>query len=152
MKLLRSENRVLAAAVGTIVATVMAALVVSTMYVDSSTLPPVGAFYQANDLGWVSFVRALSALIVGSCMYALMWSSAADVPHHRNEALRMRYIAKTILFAVAGSWAFTNFGMVVWGGFWHIVGLGFSILTSISAIHTCVVYSKTRYDVLAIEE
>ncbi len=152
MHLLREENTLLTATIGLIIGTLLATLVISTTFVNTTTLPPVGAFYNANDLEWVSVVRALSAVIVGTCMYAMMWTTASDFPRHRNSAVRIRTLAQAILFAVAGSWAYTNLGMVVWGGAWHVIGLGFSALTSVSALYTCWVFMRTRKDILAIEE
>jgi hypothetical protein len=152
MGLLHKEYRVLVGAIGMIMTTILLTMLASTLLIDTSTLPPMGAFYTANDLGWISFTRGLSAVVVGTCMYLMMWVTALDVVHHRNEAVRLRHLANSILFAVAGSWAYTNLGMVVWGGFWHVMGLGFSLLTSVAAIYAAITYVQTREALLEIEE
>lgn len=145
------ESRVLLSAIGTIIATIIVALL-GAVYIDTTTLPPMGSFYNANDLGWISALRALSAVTVGTCMYAMMWVTGADALHQTSPTLRMRMVVMAILFAVSGSWAYTNLGLVLWGGFWHLIGLGFSMLTSAFAILAAYTYVKTRDKMLTMEE
>lgn len=130
---------------------VSASTLLASVFFDTTQLPPQAAFYDANDLGWMTVVKVISAIIAGTCLYVLMWMMSANVLSTKTKVLRTRFLAESCLFATGGTWIFLVIPTNIYGGFWNMIALGFGIMTAIAGVFACYVTSRSQKKIMQID-
>lgn len=121
-----------------------ALLVTLLVAFNTNTLPPVEAFYQANDVAWLGYVRVASAFMLSTALLGTAVSLVYDISVWKNAILRARGLSYAMLFTSASVLTFVTPGHILYGGAWHMATMVFGAITALVAMFTAYVSITTN--------